>query len=328
MHLRDKWLKSLSKKYGYEYEKNKEFVDESVKNLVDIYNSFVNSEQSDPKFVSQILNGKNRQYEQAMGEMLFWDVLKNNSFELLTNNGKGPDFHFTLNALDIYCEVITPEVDGKGIIEQHNQNINTRMVAGAKRTPEQDREIFLRITSALKNKDNQYKIYKLEGTIPKNAICIVVINDALLCPEDIPMLGVSHSSDWGTSPYVARATLNKNSNLKNNNDQNIPTDGFLSNELSHISAVIQATLRDDYGYAKTLVSLKNEEFCRVTGMVKDFDIVINEYAQEQLPDFIFKMNYWSLSKTGELEVQKVVSQITLEDVEQYINFIRKVFDVE
>lgn len=328
MRLRDKWLKSLSKKYGYECEKNKEIVDESVKNLEDIYYSFVNSEQSDPKFISQVLNGKNRQYEQAMGEMLFWDVLKKHSFKLCSNNGEGPDFHFMLNGLDIYCEVVTPEVDGEGIIERHNQDINTRIVAGARRTYEQDKEIFLRITSALKNKNKKYKRDKLKGIIPENAICIVVINDALLCPEDFPMFGVSHSSDWGSPPYVARATLNRNNNLKKNNDKNISTDGFLSDKLSNISAVMQVTLRDDYGYAKTLVGLGNEEFCRISGMVKDFDIVINQNAKERLPNFIFKMNYWSLSNTGDLIVQKVVSKPTLEDVARHLNLQMKMFGLE
>lgn len=328
MQLRDKWLKSLSKKYGYEHEKNREIVDESVKILEDIYCSFVNSEQSDNKFISQILKGKNRQYEQAMGEMLFWDVLNKHSFKLCSNNGKGPDFHFILNDLDIYCELITPEVDGKGIIEKHNQDINTRIVAGARRTQEQDKEIFLRITSALKAKNEKYNNDKLNGIITENAICIIVINDALLCPEDLPMLGVSHSSDWGSPPYVARATLNRNNNLKNNNGRNIPTDGFLSDKLSNISAVMQVTLRDDYGYAKTLVSLENEESLRISGMIKDFDIVINQNAKERLPDFIFKMNHWSLSNAGDLIVQKVVSKATLEDVARHLNLQRKMFGLE
>lgn len=328
MMLRDKWLKSLSIKYGYNDEKIKEIVDKSVKALEDIYYSYINSGQSDPKFISQISNGKNRQYEQAMGEMLFWDVLQKHSFELCSNNGKGPDFHFILNGLDIYCEVITPEVDGEGIIEHHNQDINTRIVAGAKRTQEQDKEIFLRITSALKSKHEKYKNDKLKGIIPESAICIVVINDALLCPEDLPMLGVSHSSDWGSPPYVARATLIGSCNLKNSNGRNISTDGFLTDELSNISAVMQVTLRDDYGYAKTLVGMENEEFCRISKMVKDFDIVINQNAKEQLPNSIFKMNYWSLNNVGDLIEQKVVSKATVEDVARCINLQRKRFGLQ
>lgn len=321
--LRDKWIASLGSKYGYSHEKNIEHVNKSVEILEGIYKLYLESDQSDPKFESQIINGNGKQYEQALSEMLFWDVLKRNSFDLMPNSGIGPDFHAEKFKYSIFFEVVTPEVDGEGIIERHNNDINTRIYAGAKRTYEQDVEIFLRMTSVLKSKQHKFQEDKRKGIIPEDSICVVVINDALLCPDDLSMLGVSHSADWGAAPFVARATLDGNANLKNKNSKKILTNGFMTEELSHVSALIQVTLRDDYGYAKHLINVESEEFCRLSGWVKDFDIVINENARIKLPDLEFKMNYWSLDAGENITVRKVKCKPSDQEITKYINIQRQ-----
>ncbi len=255
--------------------------------------------------------------------MLFFDILERDQFKLLPTTGEGPDFHVLKSNLNIMCEVITPKPDNAGITEKHNNDINTRIGAGARRTAEQDLEIFLKITSALKVKQEKFKKDKEKGLIPHDAACVVVINDALFCPEDIPMFGISHSANWGAPPYIARATLNKKFTLLTQKLMPIYVNGFLNESLDHISAIIQVTLRDDYGHRIGFINELNEQFCRLSGFINNYDIVLNHMAKIKLPQDLFKMDHWHLNEHEEFFVKKVPTNPTASDLAKYYNLQRK-----
>ncbi|UST93744.1 hypothetical protein [Pseudomonas siliginis] len=319
------WKHSLSAKYGYGDEKNQALVDDSIKVLSNIFLKFNNSPYSDQKFSRQIINGNDKQYEQALSEMLFFDILERQNFKLLPTPNEGPDFHALKNNFNIMCEVIAPKPDNEGITEWHNNDLETRIGAGARRTKDQDREIFLKITSALKTKQEKFQTDKEKGLIPPNAACVVVINDALFLPEDIPMFGVSHSANWGEAPYIARATLNGAFTLLTKNLKPIYINGFLNTSLDHISAIIQVTLRDDYGHRICLIDELNEQFCRLAGFTNDYDIVLNNNAKIKLPNNIFKMDHWHLNTQGNFICDKVPKQPSLHDIARHHNLQRKFF---
>jgi len=323
--LQNIWKQSLSAKYGYSDEKSRESVDDSIKVLSNIFLKFNNSPYADKKFSRQIINGTDKQYEQALSEMLFFDILERNNFKLLPTADEGPDFHVQKENYNIMCEVIAPKPDNEGITEWHNNDLNTRLGAGARRTRDQDLEIFLKITSALKTKQEKFKTDKEKGLIPPNAACVVVINDALFLPEDIPMFGVSHSANWGEAPYIARATLSGTFTLLTKKLKPIHINGFLNTSLDHISAVIQVTLRDDYGHRICLVDKLNEQFCRLAGFTNDYDIVLNNQAKTKLPNNIFKMDHWHLNRQGELLCDHVPKRPSLHDVARHHNLQRKSF---
>ncbi|WP_143482414.1 hypothetical protein [Pseudomonas congelans] len=319
------WLHSLSSKYGYSDEKNREQVDSSVRILSDIFTRFKNSAYSDKKFSSQIINGTDKQYEQALGEMLFFDILEREKLKLLPTTGEGPDFHILESGLNIMCEVITPKPDSAGITVKHNNDINTRIGAGARRSAEQDLEIFLKITSALKVKQEKFRTDKEKGLIPHNSACIVVINDALFCPEDLPMFGISHSANWGEPPYIARATLNEKFTLLNKNFKPIYINGFSNESLNHISAIIQVTLRDDYGHRISFINELNEQFCRLAGFINNYAVVLNPMARIKLPKDTFKMDHWHLDKHGEFVAKKLSTNPSPSDLAKYYNLQRRTF---
>ncbi|WP_125474441.1 hypothetical protein [Pseudomonas monteilii] len=316
------WLKSLSAKYGYSDEKNKEQTDESIRILSEIFTRFKNSRYSDKKFSKQITNGRHKQYEQALGEMLFFDILERGKFKLLPTTGEGPDFHIATPNLNIMCEVITPEPDNAEITEKHNNDINTRIGAGARRGAEQDLEIFYKITSALNTKQAKFKKDKEKGLIPPDSACIVVINDALFCPEDIAMFGISHSANWDAPAYIARATLNEKFTLLTKKLKPIHVNGFTNESLNHISAVIQVTLRDDYGHRISYINELNEEFCRLAGFINNYDIVLNPMASVKLPQDTFKMDHWYLDEYGAFATKKIPINPTTSDVLKYYNLQR------
>ena len=257
--------------------------------------------------------------------MLFFDILERENLRLHPTTGDGPDFHASIPDLNIMCEVITPKPDNAGITSKHNNDINTRIGAGARRGAEQDIEIFYKITSALKIKQEKFNTDKEKGLIPDNSACVVVINDALFCPEDIPMFGISHSANWGEPPFIARATLNEKFTLLTKTLRPIHVNGFTNGSLDHISAVIQVTLRDDYGQRISFMNELSEQFCRFASLINNYDIVLNPMASIKLPQNTFSMDHWQLNQHGEFVAKKFSANPTTNDLSRYYNLQRRLF---
>lgn len=309
------WLESLAQKYGYTHFKNKELVDKSVKHLVCILSDYINSDFSDPKFESQIMKANGSQYEQALGEMLFYDILVSNKFNLLPNSGEGPDFCVKKNDLKVWCELITPQSDDAGLIKKHHGNKDRYLNPSHQDSEMHDYELLMRITSALEVKQRKFILDKEKGIISDKDSCIIVINDALLCPSDISMFGVAFSADLGSTPMIVNATLSKKSLIKKNGSS-IELSHFLNDKFPHISAIVQVTLRDDYGYSKELINLKGETVPRMLGILKKPDIVLNPYAINKIPYGFFNMKHWHHGSNG-IEHRSLPIQVTQNDLVEY-----------
>ncbi|MGR5276516.1 hypothetical protein ACPV5J_07545 [Vibrio rotiferianus] len=313
--LKEKWLSSLKKKYP-KYDES-----QMVKHLENIYVRFVDSGCCDPKFSSQIMAEQGYQYDHALAEMLFYDVLVAQGFDIKENDGSGPDFIVEKEGKLCALELISPSIsindDGsqKNFHDSYNTHQQSILLAGAKRFPEHDREIFLKITSGLFTKQKKFKEYLDEKKVSSDIPLIVVINDSILCPPNLPMYGVSHSASIGPSPIVAKATL-MNETISNNNGEPVELSGFLNNTLSHISAVMQVTLRDDYGFVKYLKQGNSETVLRSTGIVKDYDLVINTNSRVTLNSDMLNMNTFFIDDQGKIKYLPAKSTVTKKDLKQ------------
>lgn len=322
--LSQKWTQSLLKKYPSDDKR----INKAIKFLQNLFEEFVNSNYSDSKFITQITTENGLQYEQALGELLFYDILKKNHFNFYKNSGKGPDFKVNKKGLTIWCEIITPQGDNAGIIEEINTNkdyLNPKVEENIKYS----NEVLLRITSALHTKEKKFTADIKKGLVKDTDCCIIVINDALLCPSDIGYFGMSHSVDSDSTsknpPLIAKATLLATS-IKNKNGQEIALSGFLNSSLSHISAIIQVTLRDDYAYMEGMKQFDNERLLRMIGLIKIPDIILNNNSKNKISNELFDMKYWDVVENKILSSQKPI-EATKQDIEDYKKHQRKLFGI-
>ncbi|SFV60997.1 hypothetical protein MNB_SV-8-1157 [hydrothermal vent metagenome] len=323
-NLSQKWTQSLLKKYPSDDKR----IDKGIQFLKNLFKEFINSDYSDPKFSTQITTKNGLQYEQALGELLFYDILKKNHFNFEKNSGKGPDFKVNKKGMTIWCEVITPQSDNAGIIEGINTNkdyLNPKVEENIK----YNNEILLRITSALHTKEKKFIADIEKGLVQDTDCCIIVINDALLCPSDIGYFGMSHSVDSDSAsthpPLIAKATLLETS-IKNKNGQEISLSGFLNSSLSHISAIIQVTLRDDYAYMEGMKQFDSKSLLGMVGLIKIPDIVLNNNSRNKISKELFDMKYWSVVEDKILSSQKPI-EATKQDIEDYKEHQKKLFGI-
>ncbi|WP_394134120.1 hypothetical protein [Vibrio parahaemolyticus] len=313
--LKEKWSSSLKSKYPSYDEK------QMVKHLENIYVTFLDSGCCDPKFSSQIMAEQGYQYDHALAEMLFYDVLVTQGFDVKENDGSGPDFIAEKEGNLCAFELISPSIsindngNQKDFHDSYNAHKQSILFAGAKRFPEHDREIFLKITSGLFTKQKKFKEYLDSQKVSSDIPLIVVINDSILCPPNLPMYGVSHSASIGFPPIVAKATL-MNETISNNNDKPVELSGFLNDTLSHISAVMQVTLRDDYGFVQYQKQERSETFLRLTEIVKDYDLVVNPNSKVMFSGDLLNMNTFFIDAQGKIKGLPAKSILNKQDLEQ------------
>lgn len=310
--LKEKWQTELLKRYtnGQSVDGWDDLIEESVNLLESIYLNFVSSGMSDSTFAKQLYGTNGRQYEQRLGEMLFFHRLQCEGFAFMPTNGVGPDFCAVKEGVTIWFEVITPEGDQAGTIETSNNDANLRLHPNANETHEYRKNLLLRGTSAIDTKQKQFSSYIKNKLVNQFDPCVIVLNDTLLCPFDLPMYGVTHGAENpidGRLPLAVHATMAKGYQylektdvpdlwkrseardcvLKDNGEK-ISVTGFIDGALPHISAVIQVTLREDYALAQVLkqrLSTKVHEPRLQRGLV-----VLNSTATNPLPPKLLDMD--------------------------------------
>ncbi|WP_157663615.1 hypothetical protein [Burkholderia ubonensis] len=286
--LKDRWRATLKARYMIDEtdERSRECLDEWVGTLEGIYKDFIRKDArgqsiSDPSFEDKIHNGTGRQYEQCLAEMLFFDRLRRERFNLTPVGGAGPDFKASKNGVTVWFEVVTPEPDRDGEIERDLADVSSRLHPSAGHSDAFRRELLFRITSSLDT-----KLKKLRGDVEKGNMnpsepCVIVLNDSLLCPPDLYMFGVTHGAEAAYDSYwplIAHATMAKGYSYRyplphpteslwaraepsdvlnklNGSRAPINMAMFEDPTNAHVSAVLQITLREDYAYARQLERL-------------------------------------------------------------------------
>ena len=294
--LTKKWENSLITKYGENGDSEK-----AVKILIEIYEEFLLSEYCDSKFKSQINSEQDNQYEQALGEMLFYHMLKKNGFKFLEHKNSGPDFYIEKDNIRIWCEVITPQLDFKGEI-QHYRDEFRPLYPDAEKSSQESHNILLRITNAIDTKYKKYLEDIKKGRVNRDDCYIIVLNDALLCHDIIQgemygTYGISSDCTGSDKSPLSLLALNRKTLKKGNNNQ-IDLVHFLDESFSKLNALIQVTLRDDYGLREVLCKKDSENSLRARNILKLPDIIINKFSQNIIPHNFFNMRYHYLEKDG------------------------------
>ncbi|MFW2607630.1 hypothetical protein [Aliarcobacter butzleri] len=292
--LTKKWENSLITKYGeHEYSKK------AVKILIEIYEEFLLSGYCDSKFKSQINSEQDNQYEQALGEMLFYNLLKKNGFKFLEHKDSGPDFYIEKDKVRIWCEVITPQLDFKGEIQSYRDEYRP-LYPDAEKNLQEYYNILLRITNAIDTKYKKYLEDIKKGRVDENDCYIIVLNDALLCHDIIQgqmygTYGVSSDCTGNDKFPLSLSAINRKT-LKKGNDKQIDLVHFLDESFSKLNALIQVTLRDDYAFREIMCQKDSEDFLRTCGLLKLPDIIVNKFSQNIIPQNFFNMRYHYLEK--------------------------------
>lgn len=318
MDLKKKWNDTLTKRYGWS---GREVIDESVKVLESIYDDYMNSGLADPHFDEQLHSDNRCTYFQRLGEMLMFDRLRQQGFSL-SSQSKGPDFRAVKNEQVIWLELVTPGVGQDGMIEEVERNYDP-LNPNAEESERYRQLLLPRVTGAIDEKQKRFACYLSSHVIPSSDPCVIVVNDALLCP-DTEFYGVYHRAENGIShcPLVVEALLGADKpyflgsagstsfkrvdtkrevamKLKPDSDKKpIPVTGFLGESLSHIGAAMQVTLREDYAYAFVLKNRTQDSNIEL-GFVQDL-LVCNAYAKIALPSGLLAADLWSDNETNQV----------------------------
>jgi hypothetical protein len=327
--LKDRWRETLKARYMIDEsnERSHGHLEEWVATLEGIYRDFTRKDSrgrslADPKFDDQILNGTRKQYEQALAEMLFFDRLRREGFALSPTNGMGPDFKAVKNGVTVWFEVVTPEPDMGGEIDRHFNDIEGRLRPSAGRNDALRRELIFRITTVLDTKLAKLKKDLHKDRMGPNDPCVIVVNDALLCPPDAPQFGVTldagaaYDSGWSMILHATRAKgyryryplphpteslwarAKPGDTLRNHNHSPISMARFQDPSSAHVSAAFQLTLREDYAVARHLERLAWEQRMTPRGgnMIDALQrgvLVHNPVAVNPLPQLMWVTQVWN-----------------------------------
>jgi hypothetical protein len=199
--------------------------------------------------------------------------------------GWGPDFQIQHDGKQIWLELITPstgdDVKINELFASHDPLNPCTKVATELRE-----RTLLRMTGAIAEKLNKYERYLKDGVVGSQDALVIVVNDALLCPDAF-FYGVSHNADAGVGGqslaehavngcgrsvweadsegknYILKRTFreiidNRPEPTRCGNPRTpVPVSLFgspageevadIAARSSIISAVLQVTLREDYG---------------------------------------------------------------------------------
>ncbi|MCA8343897.1 hypothetical protein LGN44_20555 [Burkholderia cepacia] len=168
---------------------------------------------ADRKFQSALDNGKEYQPEQALGEMLFFDWLRHNGFEAIPTNGQangvGPDFQAMKNGIKVWFEVVTPQPDGAGVIAADFADTWSRLFPTIEKNDALRTELLFRVTGQITKKRDAFARYRDLKIVSPDDPCVIVVNDALLCPQD-GAFGVTHGAESAADsmwPLIVHAVL-------------------------------------------------------------------------------------------------------------------------
>lgn len=314
--LFQRWKATLNRRYGEGFPA--EFVEKAHENLLATYTSFDTSECADPQFLAELCSGNSNKSAQRLGEMLLFERLKHAGYDPKPSpGGWGPDFRVQQGGKQICLELITPSTGDDAKINElfaSHDPLNPCPEAAT----ELRQRTLLRITGAIAEKLNKYEGYLRDGVVGLQDVLVIVLNDALLCPDSF-FYGVSHNADGGVGgqslaehavhgfghsiwesdskgeSHVRKSTYRE---LVDNRPETgrgggrrgpVPVSLFgnpaepraadIAERASIISAVLQVTLREDYGVLMILRDKAETEERLAEGLVRPGILVTNPRAK-------------------------------------------------
>lgn len=307
--LKEKWQLILQQRYP---NLPSELITAGVKKLEDIVTNFICDGLADKNFEEQLASKNDYRYHQRMSEALLYDRLKREGFILSTPRNGGPDLKGVKNGITTWFELITPEPTTS--ILDDNNNVASRLTPCPEKANKNYHDLLLKITSSIQEKNQKFIGYKKPQKAKKknspdkppivaeNDVCIIVINDGLLHPQDISCAGLNYellhgasglplaiealygvgSSYWNNQVSIPHLLRTHREKINNRNNSPISVDQFLTNNMGNISSIMSLTLREDYGLADIIYKDHN------LGL-----LVINENAQQKTPQTLIKCPIFS-----------------------------------
>lgn len=308
--LEEKWLSYFEAIYPHWDN----LIREGIDNLKQIICDFIDSGCADPHFESEILSKHGCQYEQRLAEMLFFDGLRRSNFEPLSQK-EGPDFLIEKDGVRIWFELITPEPDE--FMHSHLNDKTLRLHPDAEKKQDFYQHAMLKITAAIKEKKQKLIKYLSKKYIGADDVYVIVINDTLFWPNDLPMIGISHVAMPGSGSFPLAANCvygignpfweriseagefgirhHLRTEIKTKYNSIVPTNIFLNDGHNRISAILQVTLREDYGIARVFAGHK--EFMPI--LAKN-NVIRNPAAVNSLPYGVIDGDECSLDQVFEI----------------------------
>jgi hypothetical protein len=315
------WREVLSRRYG---SFGIELVDELVANIVDVYERFIASGCADTQFQAQLRSHDKKVYAQRLGEMLLFDRLSHAGFKLQSKD-MGPDFRAEKNGEMVWIELVTPSSGDDTKINELFDSHNP-LSPSADDSVDLRNRTLLRICAGINAKLEKFEKYIKDGLVQQEDPCVIVVNDALMCP-DVSFYGLSFGAESGNGglSLVEHATLgvghaswvkdgdSDNYKLEHTFREVIPNrpeptrDGRVrdtvpgsffaqpttekakeqSDKASIISAIMQITLREDYGFVMKIRTMAEKEDRRtVQNIIYPGTLVHNLNASVPLPKLI------------------------------------------
>lgn len=282
--LFQRWRATLERRYGQGYPV--EFVDKAHENLLAAYASFGAGGCADSQFLAELCSVNANKSAQRLGEMLLFERLAHAGYRPEPSlGGWGPDFRIQQDGRQVCLELITPSIGDDAKINELFASDDPLNPCPDAATELRERTL-LRMTSAIAEKLIKYEGYLRDGVVGLQDMLVIVVNDALLCPDTF-FYGVSHNADAGVggqslaehavhgcgpsywelgsegANYTMKSTFreivdNRPEPARNGNSRKpVPVSLFgspaekeaadIAERSSIISAVLQVTLREDYG---------------------------------------------------------------------------------
>lgn len=263
--LKVKWEKVLVSRYGDSFMPSIEL---AVKTLEEIACNFYRLGLNDDHFGIEIMSGDEAKYHQRMTEILVSDRLLRDGFNL-SSKKKGPDFKAEKNGEVIWFEVITPTPDITLLAKLADKK--ARLSPDAVNATNICHEFLLKMTGAVKEKYEKIQGYIRDGIIKDDDQVIIIVNDSLMSPLDVYMVGLTYEMTKGNSglPLAVEAFLGIGNAtwveadgegyqliwrprefVRNKNNAPIFTNYFLNEHYKDLSGVFVLTLREDYGLSR------------------------------------------------------------------------------
>ncbi|CAD5202478.1 hypothetical protein [Pseudomonas sp. FEN] len=317
--LFERWKATLNRRYGQGFPV--EFVEKAHQNLLTAYEGFIESECVDAIFLEGLCSSNLNSSAQRLGEMLMFERLKHAGYDPKGSpGGKGPDFRVQQDGKLICLELVTPSI-GEDV------KINELFTSHDPLNPCPDaatnlrQRTLLRVSSAISEKLRKYEGYLREGVVGPHDVLVIVVNDALLCPDSF-FYGVSHNADAGVggqslaehavygfghsiweldsenTNHVRKSTYrefvdNRPEPGRDGSPRGpVPVSLFRSPaqqeaadialRASIISAVLQVTLREDYGVLMLLREKAETEDRLFEGLLRPGVLVTNPRAENPI----------------------------------------------
>jgi len=190
--LFNRWKEILVRRYGEGFGEG--FVQEAHENLMSTYRMFAGSDCADPHFIDEVCSSDLNKSAQRLGEVLLYERLLHLGLEP-TSKPKGPDFRVEINGRPVWLELVTPGVGDDNRISDLFSAHNS-LYPCAEQAIELRQRSLLRVSNAISGKLAKYEDYLRDGVVPPEEPLIIVVNDALLCPDSF-FYGISHNADHG-----------------------------------------------------------------------------------------------------------------------------------